>query len=232
MFVTAIVAAAGKGLRLKSKTPKPFVKINGVPIIYHTLKALRKIKSIKEIILVTNKKDYPKFQNIISELGITKIVLGGKRRQDSVRNGLEYLDKDCDLVLVHDAVRPFIQKKIIEEAINTARRFGAAVVGVKLKPTVKCIDNNGCVANTLNRGRLFEIQTPQVFKKDLILQAYSKFGHLDVTDDASLVEKLGKKVKLVEGSYCNIKITTPEDLVFAEVILRVKKRLEPEFYEL
>jgi len=220
MFVTAIVAAAGKGLRLKSKTPKPFVKINGAPIIYHTLKALRKIKSIKEIILVTNKKDYPKFQNIISELGITKIVLGGKRRQDSVRNGLKYLDKDCDLVLVHDAVRPFIQKKIIEEAINTARRFGAAVAAVALKPTIKRADSNNYVTTTLDRNRLFEVQTPQVFKKSLILKAHSKFKYLDVTDDAELVEKLGAKVKIIQGSYFNIKITTPEDLIFAKTIAR------------
>lgn len=225
MFVSAIVPAAGRGARLKSSIPKPLVKITSEPILIRALKALGNNASIKEIILIVNKKDSRKLRNIVLRRHIKKIraiVPGGKRRQDSVRNGLRYLDKRCDFVLIHDAARPFIDGKIISKAINVAKKFHAAVVGVALKPTIKRCNTKNRVVETFNRDGLFEIQTPQVFEKELILKAHKEFAYLDVTDDAALVEKLGVKPKLVQGSYFNIKITTPEDLIFAEAILKAQ----------
>jgi len=226
MFLSAIIPAAGYGKRLKSNISKPLVKIGNTPILIRTLRALNNVVPIKEIILVVNKKDICKLKDIISRQRIKKlkcIVLGGKRRQDSVRNGLKYLDKRCDFVLIHDGARPFIQKEIVLEVIDEAKRSRAAVTGVALKPTIKRCDSRNHIVETLDRNRLFEIQTPQVFSKELIMKAHERFYRLNVTDDAALVEKLGAKVKLVEGSYLNIKITTPEDLVLAKAI---NKRLE------
>ncbi|MCM8770776.1 MAG: 2-C-methyl-D-erythritol 4-phosphate cytidylyltransferase [Candidatus Omnitrophica bacterium] len=225
MFVSCVVPSAGRGLRLKSRVSKPLVKIGGIPLLIRTLKTLSEDRLIKEIILVVNKKDLAKIKNNIARYQIKKIkniIFGGKRRQDSVKKGLKYLDKNCDLVLIHDGARPFIQRQVISKVIKEARKIGAAVAGVPLKPTVKQVSKTNYIHQTLARDGLFEIQTPQVFRKDLILRAYKKFGDTDATDDATLVEKLGVKVKLVRGSYSNIKITTPEDLVFAE---RIAKRV-------
>jgi 2-C-methyl-D-erythritol 4-phosphate cytidylyltransferase len=160
---------------------------------------------------------------------ISKIVEGGRRRQDSVLKGVEALDSRTDLVLIHDAVRPFITKEMVFSVIREGQRTGAAVVGVPVKATIKEVKTQKpkrktkpIVKETLNRNNLWEIQTPQVFKKELLLKAYKRFGNVSVTDDAMLVEKLGAKVSVVLGSYKNIKITTPEDLVIARAILKLK----------
>ncbi|MCM8779926.1 MAG: 2-C-methyl-D-erythritol 4-phosphate cytidylyltransferase [Candidatus Omnitrophica bacterium] len=228
MFVSAVVPAAGFGKRLKSKTPKPLIRIGKKPIFIRTLETLSENDLIKEIILVANKKNLPELRSCLLRYRIRKVktlVTGGRRRQDSVRNGLKHLNSACVLVLIHDAARPFVTQEIISNAINTAKKFDAAIAAVELKPTVKAIDSRGYISKTLERNRIFEIQTPQVFKKDLIIKAYDRFGHINVTDDSALVEKLSKKIKIVKGSYFNIKITTPEDLVFAEAILRKNKSL-------
>jgi len=223
MYVSAIVLAAGKGLRFRSRIPKPLAKIKSVPVIVYSLKLFNKHPLIKDIILVVNSQNKRLISREVARYKINKvccIVQGGSRRQDSVANGLGEINKKSDLVLIHDSARPLIEKDTVTKAIKEASHAGAAVVGVAVKPTIKLVSADRTVKMTLDRRRLWEAQTPQVFKKKLIEKAFKKFGNLNVTDDAMLVEKLGGKVKMVQGSYTNIKITTPEDLVIAEAIIR------------
>lgn len=225
MFVTAIVPAAGIGRRLGLKIPKPLIEIEGKPILIRTLQALNRHPAIKEIVLVVNKKDKPKIIFVLKEYRIRKIkaiVLGGRRRQDSVKSGLKEINPSSDIVMIHDAARPFVDNSIISRVIAGAAKSGAAAAGVLLKPTIKQADSKNFVTKTLARRALFEIQTPQAFRKNIILKAYARLRNTEVTDDASLVEKLGKPVKVVSGSYFNIKITTPDDLVFAKAIINGK----------
>lgn len=230
MQVTAIVLAAGKGRRLGFKASKPLVKIESQPSIAYCLKALDIHPDIKNIVVVVNKDNLKGILAAIKKYKINKaksIVLGGKRRQDSVLCGLK--KASSGYVLIHDAARPFIDKRSLFSVIREAQKSGAAILGVPVKATVKKVlsrktskfQGPTCfVKNTLDRTKLWEAQTPQVFKKDLILKAYHKFSKGLFTDDASLVEKLGKRVRLIKGSYFNIKITTPEDLILAEAIAK------------
>jgi 2-C-methyl-D-erythritol 4-phosphate cytidylyltransferase len=181
---------------------------------------------VKDIIVVVNAGNKKRIAAAIRRHRIGKIarlVLGGPLRQDSVRNGLRVLSSRADLVLIHDAARPFIDAGMVSAVIQKARTSGAAVAAVPVKATIKRARNRQ-VKETVDRRNLWEIQTPQVFKKDLILRAYRKFGSKSVTDDAALVEKLKAPVDLVMGSYFNIKLTTPEDLSLAEGIIRTWKR--------
>jgi len=221
MYITAIVLAAGRGLRFKAKSFKPLVKINSKPIIIYSLKIISSHPRIKEIIVVVNTANSADIIRQIKKYRIKKIkgvVLGGRRRQDSVRHGLGAMASRTDLVLIHDGVRPFINGHYVSSLIREANRFGAAILGVPVKATIKTARKLNLIDKTLKRDSLWEIQTPQVFRKDLILEAYKKFKDTEVTDDAALVEKLSAKVKIVKGSYNNIKITTAEDLIFAEAI--------------
>lgn len=227
MHVTAIVLAAGKGVRLKNRIPKPLVEINSCPLIIYCLDILSSQPDIKEIIVVANPENLEYIRQNLRQYRIAKvkdIVLGGRLRQESVVKGLKAMDTCTDWVLIHDGVRPFIDKGIVSSVIKAARKYKAAIVGVPVKATIKSSGRKCIVKRTLDRKNLWEIQTPQVFKKDLILKAYKKFGNTEVTDDASLVERLGVKVKIVMGSYFNIKITTPEDLVLAEAINGISHR--------
>jgi len=229
MKIEAIVAAAGRGKRLNisfyKTESKPFIKIKKRPILYYTLKCFENNPLIEKIILVIRREDLKKAKNLVYKEDlkkIKKIITGGKTRRLSVERGLNLIDKDTELILIHDGVRPFINQHFIDKLISQAKRFGAAVLGVPLKSTIKEIKKNLFVKETLNRERIWEIQTPQVFKKDLILKAYKNFRGNSL-DDAQLVERLGARVKLIRGSYFNIKITTPEDLIFAEAILKNPK---------
>ncbi|TRZ95462.1 2-C-methyl-D-erythritol 4-phosphate cytidylyltransferase [bacterium] len=229
MSVTAIVLAAGRGLRLKFCITKPLVKIKARPIIIYSLLTLSNHSRIKDIIVTANSLNYRDIVRAIKQYRIKKIravVLGGKERQDSVLKALQAVDADTDLVLIHDAVRPFIDGQQVSNLIREAEKSEAAILGVPVKNTIKEAKGSHLagkkkfiVRKTLDRSRLWEIQTPQVFSKSLILKAYAKFGNHPVTDDAMLVEKLGAAVSLVEGAYDNIKVTTPEDLIIAEAIL-------------
>ncbi len=265
MYLSAIVLAAGKGERfscnnisivrsgiptcvvkmIESGKPldsKLLVKINRKPIIIYSLDILSRHPLVKEIVLVVNALNRKKIVEAVKKyriLKISRIVQGGVRRQDSVYNGLKEIDKKADLVLIHDAGRPFIDKKIVDSVVIAADKYGAAITGVPVKATIKKVTKTPghqdtgtprhqetghvIVEKTIDRSNLWEIQTPQVFKKNIILKAFQKFAHQDATDDAMLVEKLGKPVKIVEGSYFNIKITTPEDLIIAEAILKKGK---------
>jgi len=227
MKTVAVIPAAGKGIRFKRKISKPLVLLNSYPILIHTLKVLARNKLIDSIVLVVNKNDLGKFKNRVRQYNlkkVKKIVSGGATRRLSVTNGLKAVDKDADLIFVHDGVRPFIKPKIISETIKLAKKFGAAVVAVPVKSTIKEVGlKDFLVKRTLNRDLLWEIQTPQVFKKDIILKAYNTSKSTKAFDDASLVEKMGKDVKIVLGTYENIKITTPEDLLFAKAIIKNRR---------
>ena len=223
MFVSAIVPAAGSGLRLKKSQPKALISLNKKPIFIHALKTLSRHPEIKEIILVVSSGILDSAARYIKKYRIKKIkklIIGGRIRRNSVENGLEYVSGQADLVLVHDAVRPFIELNLISQLIKVAQKEGAAILGVPIKSTVKEVNLEKKVIQTLRRERLYEIQTPQIFRRDLIINAYKKFPRVTAIDDASLVERLGQKVAVVLGSYFNIKITTPEDLLFARAILQ------------
>ena len=172
---------------------------------------------------MVNAKNQLAIRRLIRSYSFKKIksfVLGGRRRQDSVYNGLKMVSENSDWVLIHDAARPFIDGQVITKVILAAKKTGSAIVAVKAKATIKFSQKNNIVKNTLNRVGLWEAQTPQVFRKELILKAHKKYCQEDVTDDASLIEKLGQQVLIVQGSYQNIKITTTEDLLFAGLIAK------------
>lgn len=224
MKVAAIVPAAGKGERLGSKSHKPFIVIGKEPILARTLTALAKSAYIDEIILVINETDLAKARSLLKNnklKKIKKIALGGKRRMDSVNNGLSEVSEDVDYVVVHDGVRPFLDNKMISSVIEAAKTFGAAITCVPVKPTIKEIEKGDFVTATLKRESLVEVQTPQAFKKEILGRAYKKAFEdgIDATDDSVLVERLGIKVKAVDGSYRNIKITTVEDLRYAKALI-------------
>ncbi len=230
MHVTAILLAAGKGQRFKSLISKPLVKLGECPIINYSLKVLNRHPLVKDIILVVNSANKKAMLALVKKSGYKKIsslVPGGARRQDSVFNALKKVSASSDLVMIHDSARPFVKAEEISILIARAKRSGAAILGVPVKATIKEVTlpvrpagSRLVVKRTLDRENLWEIQTPQVFDRDLIIKAYQRFGKIDVTDDAALIEKLGKRVELVLGSYENIKITAPEDLITAKSILR------------
>ncbi len=220
-MVSAIIVAAGKGRRFGHKLSKAVLKLNSRPVIAYSLAVLNAHPQIKEIIVVGNPGNIRALRNIIQQQRAAKdvkIVLGGKERRDSVANGLKAIGPQADLILIHDAARPFITKGLVSSVIKEARKAGAAIAAVPVKATIKKVKNGSVVEKTLDRGKLWEIQTPQVFKKSLILKAFNKFKRIPATDDAMLVERLGAKVSVVLGSYSNIKITTPEDLIIAKGI--------------
>jgi 2-C-methyl-D-erythritol 4-phosphate cytidylyltransferase len=228
MKVTAIVTAAGESRRMK-KREKIFISLCGKPLITYALEVLNNFSIIDEIILVVSRVNQERVRHKIVKkyhLGkITQIVIGGATRTDSVCKGLKKVSEETDFVLIHDGARPFIEEKMIATSLQGAKRFGAAIVGVPVSSTIKKVREGLFVDSTLAREELWEIQTPQVFKAQLIKEAYHKaqLEGIQATDDSSLVERIGHKVKIVVGSYNNIKITTPEDLTVAEAILRRHK---------
>ncbi len=207
---------------------KLYIDIDNVPILARTIKVFDDCSYIDEIILVINQDDiiYCK-QNIVDYYNfkkVSKIVTGGKTRQESVFKGLNEVNYNCRIVLIHDGARPFISEGAIKESIDTANDIGASCVAVPVKDTIKRSDSENFVQETLNRRNLWSIQTPQTFKFNLIMDAHKRAledGFVG-TDDAVLVERLGFPLKLVMGSYDNIKITTREDLAIAETIIMGK----------
>jgi 2-C-methyl-D-erythritol 4-phosphate cytidylyltransferase len=226
----AIIVAAGKGKRMGSATSKQFMEIKGHPILFYTLKAFAESELIHEIYLVLSSEDASYCRDkILHKYNFSKpifIVLGGKERQDSVYNGLKAI-KDCQIVLIHDGARPFVTNKIINNGIKYAKEYGASACGVSPKDTIKIKDGEGFSLSTPSRSSLFAVQTPQCFMYSLILSCHEKIKEMDltVTDDTMIVEAYGNKVFLYNGSYENIKITTPEDMWLAEGILKSQSNL-------
>lgn len=222
MFCSAIIVAAGSGKRMGADIPKQFLNLCGKTIIEYTAAVFSGCSAINEIILVSSEEGIEECKKIFDKSDIKiKYVIGGKERYDSVYNGLKALDEKTSVVVIHDGVRPFVNNDIIEKSIEAAIEYGASAAGVKSKDTVKICDENGYIISTPVRDFVYNIQTPQTFKKEIILKAYEKAFERGIfgTDDAALVENIGLPVKIIEGSYNNIKITTPDDLIVGEKIL-------------
>lgn len=224
-MVSAVIVAAGKGLRMNSVKNKMFIEIGGIPIIIRTLNAFENCNQISSIYLVISENEKSTFQKLIKEYNLKKInsyVVGGSTRQSSVYNGLLALNKQTDIVLIHDGARPFVTQSHIKGVIDAAIRYGASTLGVPIKDTVKKQDDSGFIVETFRREALLNTQTPQAFYYDLIINAHRQaiIDDFKATDDAMLIERLGHEVKVVRGSYDNIKITTPDEIIWAELFLR------------
>jgi len=221
----AIVAAAGSGTRLDASGSKMLLEINGKPLIVYSLETLSRSGLIDSVIVVASEELIKVMQTLIKSYGLVKVkrtVAGGPTRVQSVANGLKTLDADTDLVLIHDGARPLVADEIIERAVTACYSEPAVIVGVPVKPTIKRINpQDKYVEATFDRRLLWEVQTPQVFQKAVILKAHRENNDLQATDDAYLVEMIGERVKVVEGSYSNIKVTTKEDIDIACGLLKV-----------
>lgn len=230
MKTTAIVLAAGQGKRMGSDVAKQYLLFRGRPVLYYTLRNFEE-SPVDEIVLVTGEDQitYCK-KEIVEKFGFRKvktIVAGGRERYHSVAKGLEAAQ--CDYVLIHDGARPFVTREMIVRGIEAVQQYDACIMGMPVKDTIKISDDSGFAVDTPNRNRVWQIQTPQIFSFSLIKSVYEelilkeedlKEKGIIVTDDAMVVELFSeKRVKLVEGSYDNIKLTTPEDLKIAEAFL-------------
>lgn len=225
MKIQVIIAAAGLGVRLKTIRPKPLVLLNGKPMISYTLDVFEHSPWVESIIITVGKKNIGDFKGIVKQYGLNKvkkIIPGGKTRRESVAKGLRSLDRNTDAVIIHDGARPFVTPEIVAEVIAAIKKEKAVVVAVPVKSTIKKVNGHTMTAQkTLDRKVLWEVQTPQVFKKDVILKAHKEIKDKDPSDDAMLVEKMGVKVKIVMGDYKNIKVTTAEDLIFAKALIEL-----------
>lgn len=227
---SAIIVAGGKGLRMNTATRKQYLLLDGIFIISHTLMAFDTCPDIDRIYLVIPQDDHEFVKNtVLPQSRLQKpvsVVAGGAERQASVYNGIMAAAPGTDIAVIHDGVRPFAGPELISECINGALSTGACIPGTDAVDTVKTVDDSGCIEKTLDRTEIRLAQTPQAFRYDLVKYAHEKAlsDNFQGTDDASLVEYIGGKVRLVQGSRLNIKITSKEDLVIAEAIFRSLKR--------
>ncbi|WP_040953150.1 2-C-methyl-D-erythritol 4-phosphate cytidylyltransferase [Gorillibacterium massiliense] len=219
-----VVVAAGRGSRMGTPESKQFLTVGGLPILVHTLKVFESIPEAADIVLVTGAADVDRCRDYVREYSLTKVkavLAGGAERQISVRLGLAALPEETDWVLVHDGVRPFVQAPEILACWREAQLTGGAVLAVPVKDTIKVVDSSGMIQHSPERRSLWAMQTPQAFRFSLLREAHERAlrdGFLG-TDDVSLLERIGAPVRVVEGRYDNIKITTPEDLKWAEAFL-------------
>jgi 2-C-methyl-D-erythritol 4-phosphate cytidylyltransferase len=224
--VVAIIPAAGSGTRMGGTVRKQFLQLKGKPILIYTLQQFEHCSEVDEIDLAVPESEIAEVEALVSRYRlhkVAKIVMGGERRQDSVGNVLSKISLgNADIVLVHDGVRPFVESKRIAHAIRLAKEHDAAVLAVQPKDTVRRSTGGGFFDQTLDRNALWMIQTPQVFRAETLLKAFAKAkkDRFYSTDEAALVERIGVKAKIVDGSYDNIKITTQEDLELASLILQ------------
>ena len=223
--VGAVVVAAGESRRMKG-IDKIFHPLNGKPLVWHSVSVLQAHPRVKHIVLVISKVNIGHAEALVAERNAAAIVSvceGGRRRQDSVLLGLERLG-DCGLVIVHDGARPFISAELLDKGISIAEESGAAIAAVPVKDTIKKSgkqsDQGDIVTRTVPRDRLWAAQTPQIFRTSLLREAHRRVSDA-VTDDASMVEAIGHPIRLFFGSYYNIKVTTPEDLTFAQAIFNL-----------
>ena len=216
----ALIVAGGKGTRMKTALPKQFLEVNGLPILMHTLNAFYKYSESIQVILVLPEDDFATWKNLCAKYNYNKPVVlekGGDTRFQSVKNGLGKIEGD-GLVAIHDGVRPLVSEDIIGASFRLAAVHGSAVAAVRLKESIRITDQDNTKAVDRSRYRL--IQTPQTFDVALIRKAYQIKDEPSLTDDASVAERSGHVISLFEGSYQNIKVTTPEDLIFADALLK------------
>jgi 2-C-methyl-D-erythritol 4-phosphate cytidylyltransferase len=225
MHITAIIPAAGEGSRFRGAVRKQFFVLDGLPILSPPLMALTASNALAAAIIVVPPGEESFVREALSLAGVelaTEVVSGGRERQDSVYNGLLRANPDTDLVLIHDGVRPFVSPGVVLATIEAAKECGAAVAAVPVTDTIKRVDADGFVIDTPAREQLWAAQTPQVFRYSLLMQAHQSVRKRGIlaTDDAALLEHLGVRVKVVRGSYENLKITSEDDLPLAGLILR------------
>ncbi len=218
----ALIAAAGIGKRMGSRG-KQYLLLRGEPMLVHTLRAFQNCPVIQQTIVVTSKENLQRCRDLVRHYQFSKVyqvVEGGRERQDSVYNGLKVLPEGTEIVAVHDGARPLVTPDIIESSLNKLENWDGVVVGVPAKDTLKRVEGNQ-VTETLDRQKIWHIQTPQIFWRDLLVRAYQKARDQGFygTDDAVLMEQMGYRIRIAMGSYENIKITTAEDLLAAEAIL-------------
>ncbi len=227
MRATAIIAAGGSGVRMGGKTPKGFLELGGRPLLFHSLETFAGVRFVREIILVAPESWITRLERqfgaVLEGLKVSKIVPGGRRRQDSVRNGLRVISPESELVLVHDAARPFVSAALIRRVALAAQKHGAALPALPARDTMKIVDSRLKVVQTTPRERTWAAQTPQGVQVPLFLAAYRSGGRKEATDDVQLVERAGGKVVVVRGDPRNFKITDPADLEKAAQMLRKKK---------
>ena len=231
--IAVIIPAAGTGKRIqsakKAAVGKAFLSINGNPIIFYTLNKFIRLPRLNEIIIAVNKNDWMYANKLIKryKAGLSgkernieiKVVKGGKERVNSVGNALNKVKKESEIILIHDAARPMVKTEDIIKLVKSVRKYNAAILAVPVVDTIKEVSEKMFVRRTIPRKILWAAQTPQGFRKDILLKAYQWVSMRGITDDASLAEKLGGRAKIVQGSYDNIKITTPADMAFAEQVL-------------
>ncbi len=228
-YVSVIIAAAGMSNRMGSKMNKQFIWINEKPILAHTIEKFEDCRYIDEIIIVSKEEEIEYCRKEIVKKykfkKVSNIIRGGQERQDSIYNGILALNEKSNIILTHDGARPFVSLKNIEDGIKGAVEFGACVIRVPVTDTIKVVGEDGSIESTPKRSTLWQAQTPQCFKKEILIDGYNHaikneyFG----TDDSSLVEEIGYNVRMIRGSYENIKITTPEDIVIAESFFKQKE---------
>jgi 2-C-methyl-D-erythritol 4-phosphate cytidylyltransferase len=225
MQTHAIIVSAGKGVRMNRSTPKQYLLLQGRPVLCHTILAFDRCPDVDKIILVVPENDIQYCQEkLLSDLHLktpVNVLAGGKRRQDSVFNGIQSIDDRGSIVVIHDGVRPLVRPELISRCIRKAKTSGACILGVPLKDTLKAVDGNSLIQRTIPREGLWLAQTPQAFHYQLIRDAHdaaAKEG-IEATDDAVLLEQMGLPVSILESTADNLKITTNEDLVLADTIL-------------
>ena len=222
MKASVLVVAAGNSSRMGEKGNKQFLCLKDKPVLAYTLAVFEGLEEVSEIIVATRTEDIPAVKALAENYAISKlkaVVSGGKTRQESVFLGLKAVNEEY--VLIHDGARPFVTEEEIKAVLEALSDYDAALPGVPVKDTIKRVDENGEAVETLQREELMAVQTPQGFRTKVIFDAHKKVSDdgVAVTDDASVAEYMGIPVKVVKGSYQNIKITTPEDLVLAQAIL-------------
>lgn len=219
MKMAAIIVAGGKGKRFGSKQPKQFLLLNKTPMFLWSVFAFKKLNQCKQIILVVPENKFKQMQKYKKQYGID-IVCGGKERYDSVRNGLKYIEENIDMVAVHDGARPLVTVKIIKNVFDSAIRYGAAIAANPAKDSIKFSKKGKKIDKSVNRKYIWQAQTPQIFKTEILKKVYSKKISDTITDDSQLVEKSGKNVMLVDVGYENFKVTQPIDFKLAEIVLK------------
>ncbi|MFD1435634.1 2-C-methyl-D-erythritol 4-phosphate cytidylyltransferase [Kroppenstedtia eburnea] len=228
MNAGVVIPAAGKGKRMGTAISKQFLDLCGEPVLIRTLRVFLDHPAVSRLVLAVHRDEETSVYQLLDEYGIPRekvgITPGGKERQDSVCRALQELATEW--VLVHDAVRPFVTHEQISELLIQVKRVGAAVLAVPVKDTVKEVTPGMDVAHTLERSRLWAVQTPQAFRRSLLVQAHEEGRRkgLAATDDAMLVEAMGIPVRVVKGDYSNLKLTTPEDMILAEAIWKMRSR--------
>lgn len=233
MNVSAIIPAGGIGTRMGLNGPKQFVKLAGVPLLVHTLRAFEHVEQIREIIVAAPESYLDQTRKLIQKFQISKtsVVKGGKLRQDSVQAGLAHVAADCDFVLVHDGARPLITAELICACLEAAHDHGAAMAAIPVNDTIKDVDQKRIIRHTVNRETLWQAQTPQVVRTDILKRAFAQATQKTFvgTDEASFLELINEPMMVVEGSEQNIKVTRPDDLLIAEAILMNIKQTTASF---